>query len=398
MVNDAREIKPGPLAGLKVLDMSRHLAGPHATMTLGDLGADVIKLERPGAGDDARGWAPHVDGESCYFMSINRNKRSVVVDLADASSKEIVRGLIEWADVLVENFRPGALDRWGYDGDTLRRWNLGLIHCSITAFGSHGPYRDRPGMDLLLQASGGLMSITGEPDRPPVRIGISMIDLIAGASAVQGVLAALYERERSGLGQDVEISLQDGLMSWLSYHVTSYLMTGTEPTRTGASHPSVAPYDAYPTKDGFLVIAIGTDGLWADLCAALGRAELAADPRFETNRARCANRADLDKILVSVLTDRSASDWAGVLAERGVPCSPVRSLSEVLADPGLEARQPVTATQRGDGTTIPAPSIPLRFSRTPGSVRLPPPLLGEHTIEVLTNLDANVASSDATVD
>jgi formyl-CoA transferase/CoA:oxalate CoA-transferase len=329
-----------------------------------------------------------VDGESAYFLSINRNKRSLTLDLADPAARPVVRQLVAWADVLVENFRAGALEKWGYDAATIAEWNPGLIHCSISAFGSDGPYRDRPGMDLLLQASGGLMSITGEPDRPPVRVGIPVVDLIASAYAVQGILAALHERHQSGLGQRVEVALQDGLMAWLTYHVTSYLMADIEPVRHGASHPSVAPYGAYATADGLLVMAIGTDGLWRNLCAALDRSELADDPRFATNRARIANRDELVPALEAVLADRSAEEWSELLVAAGVPCSPVRTIPEVLADPGIRARDPITESHRADGMSIPAPAIPVRFSRTPGSVRYAPPRLGEQSEAILDELSS----------
>lgn len=241
-------------------------------------------------------------------------------------------------------------------------------------------------MDLLLQASGGLMSITGEPGRPPVRVGIPVVDLIAGSYAVQGILAALHERQQSGQGQRIEVALQDGLTAWLSYHVTSFVMAGIEPVRHGSSHPSVAPYGAFETADGLLVMAVGTDGLWQDLCEALDLADLAGDPRFATNRERCANREALHALLEASLAGRSAEAWYERLVDAGVPCSPVRSIPEVLADPGILARGPVTASHRDDGSSIPAPAIPVRFSRTPGSVRRPPPRLGEHSAEVLAEL------------
>ncbi len=327
-----------------------------------------------------------VDDESCYFLSINRNKRSIELDLAAPDGRAAFERLVARSDVLIDNFRPGAMERMGYSDEALQRWNPGLIHCAISAFGTDGPARDRPGMDLLLQASGGLMSITGEDGRPPVRVGISVVDLIAGSYAVQGVLAALYDRTRTGLGQRVDVALQDGLVAWLSYHVTTYLMTGTEPRRMGASHPSVAPYGAYATADGWLVLAVGTDGLWRDLCVALDRPDLAADARFAANAGRCLHREQLDGLLHECFAAETATALAQRLAVAGVPCSAVRSLGEALADPNVVDRGLVVGVTRDDGSIVPTAAIPMRLSRTPGSVRLPPPRLGEHTREIMEQI------------
>ena len=375
-----------PLTGIRVIDCSRALAGPHAAMTLGDLGADVIKVERPGGGDDARGWLPIVDGESCYFMSANANKRSLVLDLADLASRPVMRRLVETADVLIENFRPGGFAELGYPAKMLAEWNDRLVHCSITAYGSDGSFQKRPGMDVLLQASEGLMAMTGEADRPPVRVGVAIADLIASASAVQGILAALLARDRIGRGQRVEITLQDGLLSWMGYHVTSYLMTGQPSSRTGAAHPALAPYGAYETAEGWLVLAIGTDGLWRDLVAALEAPELGSDARFVDNPSRCANRTALDRLLGDRLIERRAADWAVYLQGAGVPCSPVRSLAETLEDPSISARGLLETVAREDGTTVPFVASPLHLSTTPVVARRAPPRYGEHTAEILAEL------------
>ncbi|MEP7225453.1 MAG: CoA transferase [Actinomycetota bacterium] len=379
----------GPLVGVRVLDVSRHLAGPHAAMVLGDLGAEVIKVEMPVRGDDARTWPPFHDGESCYFMSVNRNKRSMELDLGDPSMRASIRALVERSDVLIENFRPGTLDRWGLTDAELSTWNPRLVRCSISAFGPSGSGRERPGMDLMLQAASGLMSITGEEGRPPVRVGISLVDLIAGADAVQGILAALLHRAISGRGQRVDVALFDGTLAWLSYHVTSFLMTGEVPRRMGASHPSVAPYGAYATTDGFLILAVATDALWGRLCQALDRTDLFADPRFVSNRARCQDRQALDEELDKTFGSRSAAVWAEILGQAGIPCSPVLDVAEVLDDPIVEERGLIVRSRRTDGTEIPAPAIPIRFSETPGSIRRPPPLLGEHTLEIDRELEGS---------
>jgi formyl-CoA transferase len=380
------DVSPPPLRGIRVLECSRHLAGPYAAMTLGDLGADVIKLERPGIGDDARGWLPIVDGESCYFMSVNANKRSIQLDLADPAAAPVMRRLVETSDVLIENFRPGGLARMGYPDDLLAAWNRRLVHCAISAFGLDGPGRDRPGMDLLIQASGGLMAITGEEGRPPVRVGISVVDLIAGANAVHGILAALLDRERTGRGQRIDVALQDSLLAWLSYHVTTYLMTGREPARMGAEHASLAPYGAFATADGHLVIAVGTDDLWADLAAALGVPELIHDPRFARNPERCASRDSLRAIIEARLATAGAAEWADRLTAAGVPCSPVRTLGQALADPAVVERGRIERLDREDGSGVPVAAFPVEMSRSSHATRRPPPRLGEHTDEILAEL------------
>lgn len=354
-------------------------------MTLGDLGADVVKVEQPGRGDDARDWGPVVDGESAYFASVNRNKRSVAIDLASAEGHRQVERLLRAADVVIDNFRPGTMDRLGLADGTLEAWNPRLIRCSISAFGADGPGRDRPGMDLLLQAASGLMSITGEEGRPPVRVGISLVDLIAGANAAQAVLAALFERERSGLGQRIEIALMDGVLAWLSYHVTGSLMTGQVPSRLGASHGSVAPYGAYPTREGWLIIAAGTDPQFRDLCQALDLVDLLDDPRFMRNSDRCRNRDLLDDRLTERLASDTAESWAVSLAGLGIACSPVRTIPQALADPAVVERGLVVWV---DPVEPGRPSIPVvtpatRLSRTPASIRRPPPRLGEHTTEII---------------
>lgn len=375
----------GPLAGIRVIELSRHLAGPWAAMTLGDLGADVIKVERPESGDDARDWGPIVQGESAYFASTNRNKRSITLDLAMPAGLASLESLLRTADVVIDNFRPGTMDRLGLGDSILEAWNPRLIRCSISAFGAEGAGRDRAGMDLLLQAASGLMSITGEDGRPPVRVGISLVDLIAGANAAQAVLAALFERERSGRGQRVEVALMDGVLAWLSYHVTGSLMNGQTPGRLGASHASVAPYGAYATRDGWLIIAAGTDPQFRTLCDALGLGALPNDPRFRRNSDRCRHRTALDGLITARLTDDTAEAWAARLAPAGVPCSPVRTIPQALSDPAVMERNLVVWLRPDEPArpAIPVVAPAMRLSRTPASIRRHPPLLGEHTAEVL---------------
>lgn len=376
----------GPLEGIRVLELSRHLAGPFAAMTLGDLGAEVLKIEPPVRGDDTRGFPPYWNGESCYFLSTNRNKRSMTLDLASAEGQEILSALIVDSDILIENFRTGTMERWGLGYAQLREVNPRLIYCAISAVGSDGPDRDRAGVDLLMQAYGGLMSITGEEGGAPVRVGTSLVNLTAGANAVQGILAALYLRERTGQGQRIESSLLEGQVSWLTYHAVSYFASGEVPGRLGSSHASVAPYGAFPTGNGYLVVAVATDALWRRFCGALGREELIDDPRFATNPLRCRNRDVLDAMVTVALGSRSAEAWAEVMDSAGVPCSPVNSIETVLNLPQVLHRQMVVDIPRDDIPELRLPGIAIKLSTTPGTVRLPPPRLGEHTDAVLREM------------
>lgn len=376
----------GPLEGLRVLELSRHLAGPFAAMTLGDLGADVLKIEPPGRGDDTRGFPPYWNGESCYFLSTNRNKRSITLDLASEKGQAIFTALARDADILIENFRAGAMERWGLGYEQLKELNPRLIYCAISAVGRDGPDRERAGVDLLMQAYGGLMSITGEEGGAPVRVGTSSVDLTTGANAVQGILAALYMRERSGRGQLVESSLLEGQISWLTYHAVSYFASGEVPGRLGSAHASVAPYGAFPTRAGYLVVAVATDALWRRFADALGQPALMEDARFVTNPLRCEHRAELSELVVDALAVRSADEWAAVMDAAGVPCSPVNSIDTVLGLPQTRHRQMVLDVPHADVPELRLPGIAIKLSDSPGSVRLPPPQLSEHTEAVLEGL------------
>ncbi len=386
-----------PLAGLCVIELSRHLAGPFAAMTLGDLGADVIKVEPPGRGDDTRGFPPYWrdSGESCYYLSTNRNKRGMTLDLSSSEGQEILRKLVVDADILIENFRRGTLERWGLGYDQLREINPRLIFCTISAVGTDGPDRDRAGVDLLMQAYGGLMSITGEPGRAPVRVGTSLVDLTTGANAVQAILAALYVREKTGSGQRVESSLLEGQVSWMTYHAVSYFASGEVPERLGSGHASVAPYGAFPTSDGYLVVAVATDALWKRFCTALGHTDLIDDDRFRTNPLRCANRDELEATLNPILANDSAAAWAAKMDEAGVPCSPVNTLDTVLSLPQMLYRNMVVDTPRDDIPDLRLPGIAVKLHDTPGTVRMPPPKLGEHTESVLCDLGYEAAAIEA---
>lgn len=376
----------GPLEGIRVLELSRHLAGPFAAMTLGDLGADVIKVEPPGRGDDTRSFPPYWNGESAYYLSANRNKRSIALDLSSEAGQEVAKSLAKQSDILIENFRPGTTERWGLGYEQLREINPRLVYCTISAVGSDGPDSNRSGVDLLMQAYAGLMSITGEEHGAPVRVGTSVVDLTAGANAVQGILAALYLRERTGTGQRIESSLLEGQVSWLTYHAVSYFASGEAPGRLGSFHASVAPYGAFPTNDGYLVVAVATDALWRRFCGALEHPELIEDPRFVKNVQRCANRDELHAALLPILAERSAAAWASAMDQAGVPCSPVNTLDTVLSLPQVLHREMVVDIPREDLPDLRLPGVAIKLSDTPGSVRMPPPRLGEHADEILSEL------------
>jgi len=377
---------PRALEGIRVVDLSRALAGPFAAMTLGDLGADVLKVEEPGSGDATRGFPPFWNGESTYYMSANRNKRSLTLNLETTEGQEIVRRLAGDADVLIESFRAGAMEKWGLGWEPLHELNPRLVYCAVSAVGRTGPDKDRAGVDLLMQAYAGLMSITGEADGEPVRTGTSVVDLTTGANAVQGILAALFVRERTGTGQRVDVSLLGSVVSWLSYHAVAYFGTGELPPRMGSRHPSVAPYGAFPTRDGYLVVAVALDSSWRRFCQALGREELIDDQRFANNPKRIENRVELEALLTEALAERGAAEWAAIMDRHGVPCSPINTIDTVLALPQVLQQELVIDLPREDIPDLRMPGIAIGLSETPGSARMPPPRLGEHTDEVLTEL------------
>lgn len=376
-----------PLAGLRVLDLSRVLAGPLCTMVLGDLGADVIKVERPGTGDDTRTWGPPwsegPEGrEAAYYLCVNRNKRSVAVDLKTETGREVVRRLARGADVLIENFAPGTLEGWGMGYEALAGENPGLVFCSITGYGSDGPEAGRPGYDFAVQARGGWMAITGAPEGAPVKAGIAVVDVLTGQNAAIAVLAALRERDRSGRGQRVEVSLLDSALAGLVNVAQAALVTGKEPRRWGNAHATIVPYQAFDARDRPLVVAVGNDAQWRRFCGVVGLEALAADPRFATNPARVENREDLVALLAARIRERPAAEWLAALEEAGVPCAPVQTVTEALADPAFVERGGLWPMQGPTFGRTGSVASPLRFSRTPAALRTPPPALGEHTEEV----------------
>ncbi len=383
-----------PLEDIRVLDLSRALAGPFCTMMLGDLGADVIKVERPDGGDDSRGWGPPFvgkpygpyPGESAYFIAANRNKRSVTVNLKSAEGQEIVRWLASASDVLVENFRTGALARVGLGYDELRALNPRLVYCSVSGYGRTGPYADRPGYDFIIQAEGGLMGIIGPEDGPPYRVGVPIIDITAGMFAATAILAALRARDQTGKGQLVDVSLLDTVAALLTNVASNYLVGGMEPRRLGNAHPNIAPYEAFRARDRWFALAAANERQWATLCDVLGRPELKDDPRFITNVERVANRPALLEVLNEAFAAHDANEWLAELRQAGLPCGPINTIADVFEHPQAEARGLALESEHASAGPVRFPGFPYKLSRTPAEVRQPPPLLGQHTAQVLTEL------------
>jgi crotonobetainyl-CoA:carnitine CoA-transferase CaiB-like acyl-CoA transferase len=377
-VSAAGDATAGPLDGLKVLDFSRVLAGPFATMMLGDLGADVIKVERPDGGDETRSWGPPFDarGQATYFLSVNRNKRSLVLDLRDDGDVSRARELAENADVLVENFRPGLMAGLGLAYEDLEPANPALVYCSITGFGP-GQGARLPGYDLLVQALGGLMSVTGEPDRDPQKVGVALVDILTGLFATSGILAALRHRDRSGRGQKVEVSLLASLLAALVNQASAYTAGGVVPQRMGNAHPSISPYELYDAGDGQLVIAVGNDRQFRALCETIERPDLADDARFATNTDRVANRRELREELDRALQSNPARHWSELLTEARVPAGLVNDVGDAFRLARELGLDPVVEISDGDGPATPLTRNPITMSRTPASYRSAPPALGE---------------------
>jgi len=385
-----------PLDDVTVLDFTRVLAGPYCTMQLGDLGARVLKIEQPGRGDDTRAWGPpFVNGESAYFLSVNRNKKSVALDLKDPRTRPVLSALIARADVLVENFRPGTMERLGLGYEAVSEASPRLIYCSISGFGQTGPRRLEPGYDAMMQAEGGLMSITGAEDGPPFRLGVAIGDIATGMFAVQAILAALLVRQRTGRGQRVDVAMLDAVASLLNYQASSAFATGATPTRMGNRHPSIAPYDTFAAADGEFVLSVGNDEQFRRLAAVVNRDGLAGDPRFATNADRVARYGELRQDLSAAFAPWRRAELIAALTAAGVPCGAVRSVTEALADPQLAARDMIVPLEHATAGPIRVLGSPLKLSATPATVRTPPPALGQHTFEVLRDeaglTDAQIA-------
>ena len=375
-----------PLQGIRVLDLSRVLAGPYCTMVLGDLGAEVIKVEPP-EGDETRGWGPpFAGGESAYYLCVNRNKRDMVINLKTDEGKTILRELALQSDVLVENFRPGTLEKFGLDFATLHALNPKLIYCSITGFGQTGSMKDKPGYDFMIQASGGLMSITGEPDGEPMKTGVAVVDLFAGQNAIIAILAALQARTLTGEGQHLDIALFDSQLGWLANVASNYLISGKLPKRYGNAHANIVPYQSFQASDGWFAIAVGNDRQFARLCELLGKPELAANEKFASNSARVQNREEVIFILASIFKTASVAEWLGKLDEAEIPCGPINNFEQVFSMPQVKERGMLVQMEHPTIGTLPLVGSPLKMSATPVEYRLPPPLMGEHTEEILREL------------
>ena len=379
----------GPLASVRVFDLTRVLAGPTCTQMLADLGADIVKIERPGAGDDTRAYVPPVmpgTAESAYFVGANRNKRSITLDISRPEGQAIARQLIARSDILVENFKVGALARYGLGYEQVHAEFPGLIYCSITGFGQTGPYAARPGYDSLIQAMGGVMSVTGEPDGMPQKVGVSVADVFAGLYGAIGVLAALRHREATGQGQQVDIGMLDTHVAWLANQATNYLATGENPKRLGNQHPNIVPYQVFATADGHMVLSVGNDPTFVKFCGAFGLEHLLADQRFATNAARVGNRALVTDTLTPVLRGQTTAWWLGRLEALGIGCGPINTLSQVFADPQVVARGMVVEMAHASGAMVRTVANPVRLSETPVDYRIAPPMLGQHTDAVLGEL------------
>lgn len=395
----------GALSHVTVLDLSRVLAGPWASQLLGDLGADVIKVERPGAGDDTRGWGPPFAtggpggdaSESAYFLAANRNKRSVAIDIGTEEGAALVRDLAARSDIVLENFKVGGLKRYGLDWDSLHALHPGLIYCSITGFGQTGPYAARAGYDFMIQAAGGLMSVTGAPDgRPgagPQKVGVALADILTGLYASNACLAALVHRDRTGEGQHIDLALMDVQVATLANQALNYLVSGTPPVRLGNAHPNIVPYQAFPTADGWLVLAVGNDDQFRRFCAVAGLADLAGDARYATNRARVASRAALIPQIEPALAARTTDDWIAALEPVGVPCGPINTLDRVFADPHVQDHGLALSLDHPTLASVPSVASPMRLSATPVDYRRAPPPLGWDTdavLEEVLGLDPSV--------
>jgi formyl-CoA transferase len=378
----------GLLENVRVIDLTRILAGPYCTMMLGDLGADVIKIELPGRGDDTRQWGPPFTetGESAYFIAANRNKRSLTLDLKSEAGLGILKDLIRSADVLVENFRSGTLEGWGLGYESLCAIKPDLILCSITGYGQSGPYRERPGYDFIVQALGGFMSVTGPVEGEPFRAGVAIADLASGSFAFGAIMAALYGRSRTGRGQRIDISLLDSQVALMSYVASNYLVSGQPSGRYGNAHPNIVPYQAFPAADGYLAFAAGNDRQWQTFCRAVGKEAWIEDERFATNPARNQNRDVLIPLLNDLFRTKPVQDWTDLCEQIGLPAARINDMPAVFDDPQVQARGLGIEFQREDGSTIPLVASPLRITTSPPSVRLPPPRLGEHTVQILHDL------------
>ena len=376
----------GPLEGIRVLDLTRILAGPYATMILRDLGAEVIKIEQPGTGDEARDFGPFKNDFSLYFMSVNRGKKSVTLNLKAPRGKELFLELVKGSDVLVENFRPGTMEKLGLDYESLKKHHPSLLYAACSGFGQTGPYARRGAYDMIIQGMGGIISITGEPDRPPVRVGTSIGDITSALFTTIGILSALRHRDQTGEGQLIDVGMLDCQVAILENAMVRYFSTGDIPRPLGRRHPAITPFEVFESADGYVVIAIGNNELWRKFCEHVDRPELIDDDRFNTNALRTENHESLFPILAEIMCRRTTDAWVEALEAIGVPCGPVNTVDKVANDPQVLARDMIAEVEHDTTGTVQVPGIPIKLSETPGQIDAPAPNLGEHTSEVLTGL------------
>ena len=368
---------------IKVVDLTRTLAGPFCTMLMGDMGAEVIKVEEPTGGDETRKWTPFVNGESTQFLTFNRNKRSLSVNLKEREGLKIVQDLAADADVMIESFRAGTLDRLGLGYEAIKKTNPGVVYCSISGYGRTGPMADMPGYDLLIQAYSGLMSLTGDPEGSPLRIGFSLVDLFTGMMAYGTILTALRQRDQTGKGQWVESALLDGQVAALSYHATGFMGTGVEPKRMGSGHPSLVPYQSFSASDGQFIIGCANQGLWERMCRAIGQDAMLDDPRYTTNTDRVDHRAECVGELSALFAQKTTAHWVDLIVEAGVPCGPINTVADVVSNPQVLARNMIAEVDHPNIPNLKFPGSPLKLTDSPATIRRVPPMLGQHNEEIL---------------
>ena len=376
----------GPLNGIKVLDLTRVLAGPYATMILSDLGAEVIKIEQPEIGDESRNFGPFKNGFSLYFMSVNRGKRSVTLNLKTERGKNIFKQLVRQSDILVENFRPGTMQKLGLDYGTLADEHPSIIYAACSGFGQTGPLAQQGAYDMIIQGMGGIISITGEPDGPPVRVGTSISDITAALFTTIGILSALHHRNNTGKGQLVDVAMLDSLVAVLENAIVRYFATDEIPQPLGSRHPAITPFETFESADGYIIIAIGNDTLWAKFCEHVDQKNLISDPRFSSNADRTANHSELSPILSDIMRQRTTDGWIDALEKIGVPCGPINTIDKVVNHPQVQAREMITQVMHQVTGAVEVPGAPIKLSGTPGDVDAPAPSLGEHTFEILTDI------------
>jgi len=388
----------GALSGLRVLDLSRVLAGPWASQTLADMGAEVIKIERPGVGDDTRGWGPpyardtagNDTSEAAYYLAANRGKKSLTIDITKPEGQDVIRQLVAHCDIVLENFKVGGLAKYGLDYASLSSINPKIVYCSITGFGQDGPYKDRPGYDFMIQAMGGLMSVTGAPDQEPggqpMKVGVAVADIFTGLYATIGILAALRHRDATGEGQHIDLALLDVQTAILANQAMNFLTTGKAPGRMGNAHPNIVPYEAFPTSDGYIILAVGNDSQFKSFCNAAGIGHLADDERYATNRSRVAHRETLVPLIRQAMVLKSTDDWIAVLETANVPCGPINTLDRVFDNPQVKHRDTVRYLNHPTAGKVPTVANPIKFSKTPIMDETAPPMLGQHSEEILRNV------------